>query len=264
LPLRLRAFTRRTHYYHKLELEPKVFRRSHAALTKALQGGRQLTRDELRDALTRADVVTHGLQRMAYIMMSAEIDGIVCSGARRGKQFTYALLDERVPKATALKRDEALAELVKRYFLSHGPATLQDFVKWSGLTMSDARNGLEEVKGQFDAALVDGHTYWFAALTPFRKVKSPMVYLLPNYDEYTIGYRNHSAVFDTSHLNQLVFSHLLVVTGRIAGTWKRTLNKTSVVIQSNSFTRLTKAETRAIAVAAGQYGVFLKLPVVLA
>ena len=73
--------------------------------------------------------------------MRAELDGVICSGARRGKQFTYALLDERVPPRE-LTRDEALAELTRRYFTSRGPAQVQDFAWWSGLTMADARAGL--------------------------------------------------------------------------------------------------------------------------
>ena len=99
------------YYYRKLELDQTTFRRSHAALVRALQGGQQLTREQLRGVLRQAGIAAEGSLRMGYIMMRAELDGIVCSGARRGKQFTYALLDERVPQTKTLGRDEALAEL---------------------------------------------------------------------------------------------------------------------------------------------------------
>ena len=59
--------------------------------------------------------------RLAYILMHAELEAVVCSGAPRGKQQTYALFDERVPPAKPLHRDEALAELTARYFTSRGP-----------------------------------------------------------------------------------------------------------------------------------------------
>jgi len=264
-----RVHAANAYYYRRLELDQRVLKRSRAALIKALHGGRQLTRDELRDSLSRSGVATHGLQRMAYIMMSAELDGLVCSGARRGKQFTYALLDERVPKSTTMNRFEALAELVKRFFVSHGPATIQDFVKWSGLTTVDAKCGLEGVKAELNHELVNSRTYWFATSMPSARIKNSTVtktttaFLLPNYDEYTVGYKNHTSVFEAERA-QLVFNHLLVVNGLIVGTWKRTLQKNAVVITSNIFTPLTRAETSSIATAARKYGAFLNLPVVLA
>jgi len=118
------------HRYRELELDTATFRKTNAALAKALEGGRQLTRDELRELLARARITVAG-QRMAHIMMRAELDAVVCSGARRGKQFTYALLDERAPRARSLSHDDALVELSRRYFPSRGPATVQDFAKWS-------------------------------------------------------------------------------------------------------------------------------------
>jgi hypothetical protein len=215
-----RVHAANAYYYRELELDQRLLKRSRAALIKALHGGRQLTRDELRDSFARSGIVTHGLQRMAYIMMSAELDGLVCSGARRGKHFTYALLDERVPKSTTMNRCEALAELVKRFFVSHGPATIQDFVKWSGLTTVDAKCGFEGVKAELNHELVNGRSYWFATSMPSARMKNstvtktPTAFLLTNYDEYTVGYKNHSAVIEAERA-QLVFNHLLVVNGLI-------------------------------------------------
>jgi hypothetical protein len=202
--------------YRKLDLDSKVFRRTRVALTKALQGGRQLTRDELRDVLAREGIAVRGLERMAHIMMSAELDGLVCSGGRSGKQFTYALLEERVPKSKTLKRDEALAELVKRFFVSHGPATIQDFVKWSGLTTVDAMRGLEPVKAELSHQVVDRRAYWFSTMMPsakmktFTAAKTPIAFLLPNYDEFTVGYRNDRGAVDVER-TQMTYNPLVVV-----------------------------------------------------
>src|SRR6266571_3866 len=135
-------------WYRKLELDDALFLSSNAVLAKALQGGKQLTRPELVSVLQQAGIATGDVLRFTYIMIRAELDGIVCSGARQGKQFTYALLDERAPQARTLDHDEALAEFARRYFTGHGPATLQDFVWWSGLSVADARAGLDMVKSQ--------------------------------------------------------------------------------------------------------------------
>src|SRR5262245_24524323 len=124
------------YYFRKMELDQAVLARSNAAISKALRG-KHLTREELGQVLGRAKIDAKGL-RLIYLMIRAELDAVICSGPLRGKQFTYALLDERVPKCRTLKRDEALAELTIRYFTSHGPALLRDFVWWSGLTITDA------------------------------------------------------------------------------------------------------------------------------
>ncbi len=153
------------YYYHAQGLDDAIFTRSNAALAKALQGGKQLTRLELVSVLKQVGIATENLGFL-YIIMHAELDGVVCSGARRGNQFTYALLEERVPQTRTLDHDEALAEFARRYFTSHGPATLQDFVWWSGLTTADARAGLAMVTSELMHEVVDEQTYWFAASAP--------------------------------------------------------------------------------------------------
>jgi hypothetical protein len=197
-------------------------------------------------------------------MMQAELDGVVCSGGRRGKQFTYALLEERVPQVKAIAREEALAEFVKRYFISHGPATLKDFTKWSGLTMTDARAGLESVKSLLASERLDERDYWFTPSAYPKACASDVAYLLPNYDEYFIGYHDPSATFDAANYDRLIFSHVLVVGGRIAGTWRRTITRSTVNIEINFFTSPTEAERHVVTTAAEQYGKFLGKSVELA
>ncbi len=253
-------------WYRRLELDEALFRWSNAVLAKALQGGKQLTRAELVSVLKFAGIATDDLLRFTAIMMRAELDGIVCSGARRGKQFTYVLLDERAPQARTLDRDEALAELARRYFTSHGPATLQDFVWWSGLTGADARAGLAMVTSYLLHETINGQPYWFSPSTPPEQDLSQAAYLLPNYDEYTVGYTDRSAIFDASHTDRLdprggLLTSTMVLNGQVVGTWKRTFKKNTVVIEANPFVPLSTTETRAFATSANRYGEFLERPV---
>ena len=251
-------------YYRKLELDDATCIRCNAVLAKALEGGKQLTRPELMSVLRQAGMATDDLLRGTYIMMWAELDGIVCSGARRGKQFTYALLDERVPQANTFTRNEALAELTRRYFTSHGPATLQDFVWWSGLTVADAKIGLEMITPQLLHEVVDGQTYWFSRSAPPASPanESLTTYLLPNFDEYTVGYTDRSAVIDDAHISKLdsrggVLNNTIVMNGQVVGSWKRTIKKDTVEIIPNLFTSLNENEVRSFAEAVQRYGVFL-------
>jgi hypothetical protein len=254
--------------YRKLELDSATLKRGHKAMTKALQGGQHLTRDELRATLEKVGLAVGTGQRLAYIVMAAELDGLICSGSRRGKQFTYALLEERVPPVAPLKRDESLAELTRRYFTGHGPATTQDFAKWSGLTIADAKRGLEMVGTQLHHEALSGTEYWFSASAALIKQAAPTAYLLSVYDEYIIGYTDRSLIASAEIAAKLftmgnALTAVIVIDGKIAGTWKRTFEKATVTITIDYGSHLTKAQLRAVAAAAQRYGEFLNLPVVL-
>jgi len=229
-------------------------------------GNKHLTRTELGSIFEKEGIPAKGV-RLAYFMMSAELDGIICSGLRKGKQFTYALLEERVPQVKAISREEALAELVKRYFSTRGPATLQDFTWWSGLTMADARNGIETVKSQFVNEAINNQTYWFSDSKVPAKEKSPAAYLLPNYDEYFIGFKDRSAIGDKAKQagikgdDPAMIAHIIILDGQIVGGWRRTSSKNSVSVEANFITKLTNAEIGAVRDAAERYGKFLQLPV---
>ena len=252
------------HYYRKLGLNEAIFRRSNEAFASALRGNNYLTRDVLRKAVQRAGVVTDGL-RFIHLLGRAELDEVICSGPRVGKQFTYALLDERAPKVRNLTRDQALAELARRYFRSRGPATLQDFVWWSGLTVADAKAGVEMVKHQLVEEVIVGKTYWLVSST--RKVETParIVHLLPAYDEYLLAYKDRSAMINPLHvrrgrLGNAVFSQPIVIGGQVIGNWKRELKRDAVIITLNPLIPLSKSETKAVARAAERYAEFLGLP----
>lgn len=254
--------------YRALGLDEALFARSHGALVKALEGGKQLTRPELGAILQQAGIDTRDLRRLGHMMMRAELDGVICSGARRGKQFTYALLEERAPKARTLARDEALAELTRRYFTSHGPALVKDFVWWSGLTATDAKAGIEMVKPQLSHEVIDGQTYWFAESAPLQRDPSPTAYLPPNFDEYSVSYRDRSALVDPSSEKQdprdsFYLGNLVVIDGRAVGSWKRTFSKSAVGITIQPITRLTGAQHEAVITAANRYGAFLGMPAIL-
>jgi hypothetical protein len=214
----------------------------------------------------KARIPARGL-RLGQILMHAELDALVCSGPRRGKHFTYALLEERVPPAREWTREESLAELVRRYFLTRGPATLQDFSWWSGLTLADARKGMEMVKRQFVNETVNNQTYWFREIELPPKTKFPPAYLLPNYDEYFIGFKDRSAIGEIARQvgvrkdDPALIAHILILDGQLIGGWRRTFNKDSVHVEASPITRLSRSEEQAVREAADRFGEFLGLPV---
>jgi len=252
----------------QLELDDSVFARSRKTLLRALQGGKQLSRNAMYKALEAACITT-AAGRGLHILWQLAQEGFICFGARQATHPTFALLDEWAPAAKAKERDAALAELAIRYFNSHGPATLQDFSWWSGLTMADARHALEMAKSHLVQEVVKGRTYWLSSSVRTAEDGQPTAHVLPAYDEYTVAYKDRSAVLDPLHAKRAstgngIFNPIIVINGHVVGTWKRTLEKQSVVITPNLFSSLTKAARHALVMAAGQYGAFLKTRVVLA
>ncbi len=257
-----------TGMYRKLDLDNALFARSHDALTRSLAGGNQLTREESGAALASAGIATDNGQRLAYLMMQAELDGLICSGARRGKQFTYALLAEQAPQARVLEREAALADLARRFFGSRGPASVADLAKWSGLTVADVRRGLEEVKSELASMVVDGQTLWFSASASPVNTQAPTAYLLSIYDEYVSSYKDRRAMVADEVAARLWeigngLSYIIVVDGQIVGTAKRTISQRAVVITTELLTKLTDAQHEAVTIATQRYGSFLGLPVAL-
>jgi hypothetical protein len=194
-------------------------------------------------------------------MMHAELEQVICSGPMRGRQLTYALLDERAPDARTLPRVEALAELTRRYFSSRGPATVKDYVWWSGLTVREAKAGIDMVTPALAQEVIDGRTYWSAASTPRTARASSSAHLLPNYDEYLIAGRDR--VHIAGPPGTIVFDHHVVIDGQLAGSWKRTVTTQSIRVDVEPYRRWSKADTRAVAAAAHRYGRFMNRPVTL-
>ena len=255
------------YYYRQLGLDAKIFGKSCAMIQRVLEGGKTMTRVEIATHLKRHKIPADGL-KLAYLMMQAELDGVICSGPRVGKQFTYELLDDRVPAAKPKARDEALAELAKRYFASHGPATVRDFAWWSGLPAKEAQQAIDSVRPILESSTIDGLTHWSA---DDRKgaAKSHVAMLLPNYDEYLIAYKDRAAFVDQARAANIAartggaFANHLMIDGRLAGGWSRTIKPNAVHIEVAPYKKLAPAQSRAVSNAADCYGEFLGLTVEL-
>jgi hypothetical protein len=244
--------------HRQLGLEPPLFPRCRKLFEKALRGGGRKTRDEMYALLRAAGIPPDG-QRGIHILQRLAQDRVLCFGPRQGRQQTFVLFDEWVPKAGPRPRDEALADLALRYFTSHGPATVQDFAWWSGLSLADARRGLESSAALLELDSDDGKDSWGPRDGPPRMQERPGALLLPAFDEFLVAYKDRSAALDPSHARHIpsLLSPTIAAKGRIVGTWTRTLGKNGVVVVPRFFDRPGPAELRSVAAAAVRYGRFL-------
>ena len=249
--------------YHErfLGLAASVFRKSNRILERALQGGRQRTRSELEVLLRRGGVRAPTGQHVGQMLMRAELDRVIISGPRRGNQFTYALFDDRVPASPPRDRDAALQDLIRRYFRTRGPATLQDFAWWSGLTVGDATRGVTAAGTALERFTAGGRTYWHDPSRRSRRA-TRVAHLLPNFDEYVVGFRDRTAIAERlldarpRHKVDGLIGHVVVVDGQIVGGWRRTLGKT-VDVQLQLLVPLTAREHDLVRRAAQRFARFL-------
>ena len=252
-----RVHAANAYYYRKLEVDDATCARAVAALARALEGGNHLTRDELAASLRAAGVRAAG-PRLAYVMMRAELDAVICSGPRRGKQHTYALVDERVPPAPARSRDEGLAELARRYVTGHGPAQVGDLAWWSGLAVADARLGLELAR--LPSRDVDGKTYWSGPRARRTTPTGARVHILPNYDECLIAFQDRGDALDPRVEDpdvEVLSHHFVLSNGRLVGGWRRAQSRANVLVECRLLADLDRDEHEALKAEVAGYGRFL-------
>ncbi|MDR1343955.1 MAG: winged helix DNA-binding domain-containing protein [Tannerellaceae bacterium] len=237
-----------------------LYTRVNGLLEKILEGNRHLTRKEISSELNLAGVVAD-TSRMNHFMVRAEAEAIVCSGVDKDGKPTYALLEERIAPVRALHREEALARLAEKYFMSHSPASLYDFAWWSGLSVTEAR----QATGLIDHMLLTVR-YGDSALLVHQSCREASAddvttHLLPSYDEYVISYKDRSSVLDVAHYPkafsaQGVFHPLILHEGAVIGRWSKTIRKNRIVTEPSFFDKSRTVSEESLAVATDKYRLF--------
>ena len=255
--------------YAQLGLDTETLRQSGRVLVAALRGSGPLTRAEAASVLTAAGIDVEG-QRLPYLLMHAELDCLICSGPRRGSRHTYVLLEERAPQALDLPREEALAELARRYFSSHGPATAKDFAGWASLTLAEARAAIDAAGASLTAEELDGLRLWSAAegpgspSDPAGDSDRPLVHLVQGYDELIMGYSETKALLAApgsawTPATPPVSSLVVLRDGRVAGFWRRAVKKDRVLVQTSLLDTWDAPSRAELAAEAERFAAFLGL-----
>jgi hypothetical protein len=258
-------------YRHKtLEMTPSLVNKSNRIIEKTLADA-HLTRDEIARELERGKIATRGDNRLAHLLLCAELEGVICSGAARGSRQTYALLPERVPhKKKDLPRDEALARLAQRYFTSHGPASLPDFRWWSGLSVKDARAAVKMAQADLIAETVDQETYWLSNKCAVSKPRqAAAIAILPAFDEFIVAYKDRTPSLPSAHYKKAItnnglFRPVVVQDGAVIGLWKPNSQQSQVAIEIEYFNAPAPATCRQVTRAAAAYAAFVGLPLEVA
>lgn len=255
--------------HRQLEIDAEVSSRARQAFEEALAGGSSLTRAELGKVLSAANIPPES-QRLPHLLLVAELEGGLVSGPMKGKQHTWALLEERVPDAPRLDREEALRELALRYFLSHGPAQAQDMAWWSGLNVTEIRRGIEIAGRELEQRAIDGKEYWFDPELDWDAGATNAVNLLPNFDECTVGYRDRSALFHADYpfrpelfAFSSILSNTVTAGGQLRGAWRRVEVRGGTNVEVRPLAALPAPERAGVERACERFAAFLERPVEL-
>ncbi len=244
----------------QLELTQSDIHRCRDLCENALQGGKRLTRDQLLEVFDQGGIAMTG-QRGYHILTQLAQRGVICMGAREGKQQTFVLLEEWIAPAPTISREEALATIARIYFTSHAPATEYDLAWWVGTTISDARLGIAGAGDALRRETIDGQTYFMGSENePVATAES--AYLLPGFDEFLLGYKDRGAVVTPDHMQRIVpgnngvFRPMIVVDGQIIGTWTRAVKKGHTEVTCTPFTQLSDTHLALTNAAAQSYANF--------
>jgi Winged helix DNA-binding domain len=261
----------------QLELDERLLGRCAEVFSGALEGGKTLTRSAMLELMSGIGIDPSG-QRGYHVLWRLAQTGLICFGPKHDKEQTFALLEEWIPKQPHKPRDAALAELAGRYVYSHGPATAQDFAGWTGLTLTEARAGLESVKADFTTFKRDGQEFWWSERAPLEPISpavpsasSSGVSLLPGFDEYLLGYKDRRDVLAAEFAPRVVpggngvFLPMMVAhgdgagDGQVIGTWQRIIKKKGVVVTLRPFLEINALEER-VQEAVSRYCAFVEMP----
>ncbi|WP_162907570.1 winged helix DNA-binding domain-containing protein [Allorhizocola rhizosphaerae] len=241
--------------YHAMD--KKAMARAEKAIVAALSGGNVVTRAAMIDVLKAAGI-PNDRQQSYFIFGLLCQTGVLCPGPPQGKEQTFVLLDEWAPRQRKLTYEESIVELAKRFFPSHGPATLADFANWTGLRVPEAQLGLDAVQGDLVCERLGGKEYW---LSP-NSSAGEGTHLLPAYDELLIGYKDRGPSYEkygpvpiSTHNG--MFYATAVEDGQVLALWKRTIGKTRVTIEIRPVAPL---HAEAVQEHADLLGRFLGLP----
>ena len=224
---------------YDLDIPNEVYTKAHDLLEKILCGKKSLTKQEIAEHFNRSGIVADN-HRMTRFMARAEQEGIICSGEDRGSKCTYALLEERVPSMPELTKDESLARLARSYFRSHSPAVLQDFIWWSGLPVSDAKQAVYLIASELTTEQWKEQTWYIHDTCRTRGKLSGHIHLLPSYDEYLLGYKDRTDVLPLEHYpkaftNNGLFFPIVLHNGQVIGNWDKSEKKKSVDLKYSWF-----------------------------
>ncbi len=244
----------------QFELTEKIYSKSNNIIAKCFETEKHMDRDGIAASLHKANISTEK-DRLSHLLIRAELEGIICSGKIIEGKRTYASLPERVPKKKLLTKDESLALLANKYFISRGPATIEDFSWWAGLTLTDARHGFDMVKPGFATEKINGISYLFSHELKWPVKNKASVFLLPAFDEFIISYKDRTASLETAHHKKIItrngiFNPSIIVNGQVAGLWKRSYKNEKLAIETFYFVPPDKTVMAAVNKQAKQFGEF--------
>lgn len=223
--------------------EPLIYR-AIPVLEKVLMGGKHLTKEEIGGALFEQNVTLDD-GHLKLTISYAEREGVLVNGRLKGNRQTFTLFEEWAPRKQTVCKEEALERLARRFFTSHGPATIHDFVWWSGLTITECRQAIEMIRADFICETINGRDFWMRNDVKVPPTDGDSALLLPSFDEFVVSYKDRSEIIEDTHYGKVMtknglFSPTIILNGEIIGSWKKIAQRNSPRIELSFFEKVSK------------------------
>ena len=208
---------------NKISIPDEELKRIREILAQTASDKRSVTKEDFVQALAEKDICMDD-HRLSYHIRMAELSGTLCSGDLLPMKASYALTASKIKPKVKIDRDEALMRFTWKYFQSRQPATLEDFVWWSGLNISDCRKGIELLGNTLHIERWKGRDFYFTDDCRTRGFRKDKFLLIPPYDEYLIGYKSRDIVLPPEHRhrahnNSGNFQPIIAHDGIVCGNW---------------------------------------------
>ncbi len=225
--------------HKQLGLTNDLLKKSNNIIETTLLGHDQVDRNEFVQRFKKANIPLDN-NMAAHLLLMAELDGLICGGRIVNKRHTYALLEERVPKPASIDKQEVMALLARKYFTSHGPATLEDFTWWSGLKAKDAREAIAMIKKEMVCFELEHGKYWMTEKNYPNTSNGDVYHIFPAYDEFLISYKNRNASITLENSkkaisNNGIFRPIITKNGQVIGIWKKQRKNKMVKFETDYF-----------------------------
>lgn len=242
------------------DISTELYNKANALLEKILAGNNHLTKQEIDEAFKKVGLETDERQSNRFLTR-AEAEGIICSGIDKSHKITYALLEERVPPVKELHKEEALTKLALHYFRSHSPASLKDFVWWSGLSITEARQGIAGIEQELVTECF-GNANLYVHQSCKEENVTDILHILPSYDEYLISYKDRTHVLKAEHQSKAfntfgLFRPVILHNGQIVGNWNKVSGKSGLSVNMEWFEKNMKVKKALLHKAEKRYIAFL-------
>jgi hypothetical protein len=180
--------------------------------------------------------------------------GLLCFGPSRGQSVTFVRPQQWLGAWREVDPDQALVEVARRYLRAYGPATKEDFTRWWGSWSGVGKAAWAGLADELVGVTIEGRRADLlnADVNLMSKQRvNESIQLLPPFDPYLMGHSSRDHIVEAADLSKVSrtagwISAVVLVDGKVAGTWKHVAADAGLRITVQPFRRFSAKTTAGV------------------